>query len=544
MVRSDYRIFYADTYFRLSKDDGDKGESNSIVNQRKLINEFISASDNIQLAEEFYDDGYTGTNFERPGFQKMLRHLESGEANCVIVKDLSRLGRDYIETGKYIERIFPAMGIRFIAINDNVDTYRKDQADEIIVPFKNLINDSYCRELSLKLRRQFSVQRKNGEFIGNFACFGYRKSPEDKHKLIIDDTAADVVRVIYAKRIEGYSCGGIAKYLNNFGFLSPSDYKNSIGENYKSGFKESAQSRWSDSQVRRILSNRVYVGDLEQGKRSTPNYKVKKMITKSPEEWCVTRGAHEAIISEETYMTVQKVALMDCYTAPDMEKAYPLSGIIFCKDCGSSMVRRKVVRRNKEFCYYVCKGHKTKKICDSSHSVEKNALHERVLRSIQMQIRTVIELEKLIEKVGEHQILSVKIRRLEAQIEKTNQILAKQQEFRMKLYENQVEGLITHEEYLAMRRDYAVKMSESEEIIGKLETELQRAVEQNKMGNAWIEVFKDKQDTLELTRELVVTLIDRIDICADKSIEITFRFRDEYQLLKDYVDCVTAKSVI
>lgn len=168
------------------------------------------------------------------------------------------------------------MGVRFIALNDNVDSLNRDSSDEIVIPFKNLINDSYCRELSNKLRIQYKTQRSNGEFIGNFACFGYMKSPEDKHQLIIDEDAAQVVRLIYAKRIEGYSCRNIADYLNMMGFLAPSDYKVSRGQNYKSGFKQNTVSRWGDKQIRRILTNRVYVGDLEQGKRGTPNYKIKK----------------------------------------------------------------------------------------------------------------------------------------------------------------------------------------------------------------------------------------------------------------------------
>ena len=214
MVSEKSKVYQAVAYYRLSKDDGDKGESNSIINQRKLIHEFVSASGDITLAGEKQDDGYTGTNFDRPGFKELLRMLEEGKADCVIVKDLSRLGRDYIETGKYIERIFPAMGIRFIAVNDCIDSGKKNQADEIVIPFKNLINDSYCRELSNKLRRQFRVQRAKGEFIGSFAAFGYLKSPADRHRLVVDETAADVVRLIFARRIAGYSCQKIADYLN------------------------------------------------------------------------------------------------------------------------------------------------------------------------------------------------------------------------------------------------------------------------------------------------------------------------------------------
>jgi len=544
MVDTRIKIYNAFAYYRLSKDDGDKGESNSIVNQRKLVSEFVSASDDIQLAGECYDDGYTGTNFDRPGFLKLLKALESGKADCVIVKDLSRLGRDYIETGKYIEKIFPSMGIRFIAINDHVDSLQKDQSDEIIIPFKNLINDSYCRELSIKLRKQFKVQRGNGEFIGNFACFGYRKSKEDKHKLVIDEDAADVVRLIFARRIEGYSCQSIAEYLNSYGFLSPSDYKRSIGENYKSGFKESDTSKWGHMQVRRILTNRIYVGDLEQGKRSSPNYKVKKIQEKDREEWIVVPGAHEAVVTEEVFQTVQKIMRMDSYTAPSEDKAYPLSGILFCKDCGSSMIRRKVIRRGREFCYYICNGHKKKKICTDSHSVERDSLHKKILHAIQMQIQLIVEMEGLLEEMGSQAVLDIKVKRLGSQIEKKKQDLERQEGFRLKLYENKVEGLITHEEYLMMRQKYTARIEETMGILERLEKERQAAMEQNALDCSWMQSFKENRNVQELTRELVVTLIDRIEVFEDKSIEITFRFRDEYRQLQEYLDGAAGKAAI
>lgn len=544
MVNSKFKIYRAFAYYRLSKDDGDKGESNSIINQRKLVSEFVSASDDIQLAGECYDDGYTGTNFDRPGFQKLFKALESGKTDCVIVKDLSRLGRDYIETGKYIEKIFPSMGIRFIAINDHVDSLQKDQSDEIIIPFKNLINDSYCRELSIKLRKQFKVQRGNGEFIGNFACYGYRKSREDKHKLVIDEDAADVVRMIFAKRIEGYSCQNIAEYLNSYGFLAPSDYKRSIGENYQSGFKEKDQSKWGHVQVRRILTNRIYVGDLEQGKRSSPNYKIKKLQEKNKDEWIVVQGTHEAIVSEEVFQTVERIMQMDSYTAPAEDKVYPLSGIMFCKDCGSSMIRRKVIRADREFCYYICNGNKKKKICASSHSMERDSLHEKILHAIQMQINMIVEMEELLEEMGSQAILDIKVKRFNSQIEKKTRELEQQQEFRMKLYENKVEGLITHEEYLMMRQKYTERIEETTKLLEKLEKERQEAMEQNAMDCSWMQSFKENRNVKELTRELVVTLIDRIEVCEDKSIEITFRFRDEYRQLQEYLGSAAETAAI
>lgn len=535
MASEKSKVYQAVAYYRLSKDDGDKGESNSIINQRKLINEFVSASSDIRLVGEKQDDGFTGTNFERPGFQELLQMLQEGRADCVIVKDLSRLGRDYIETGKYIERIFPSMGIRFIAINDCIDSGQKSQADEIVIPFKNLINDSYCRELSNKLRRQFKVQRAKGEFIGNFAAFGYLKSPDDRHRLVVDETAADVVRMIFARKIAGYSCQKIAESLNGYGILSPSEYKKSIGLNYKSGFKEKAQSVWGAVTVRRILTNRIYVGDLEQGKRSTPNYKIKKMQEKERDEWVIVKHAHEPIVSEDTFRTVARLLERDTRTAPKQEKAYPLSGLLFCGDCHAPMTRRTVKRGKKSFSYYICLANKKNKEC-SSHSMAVDFLHEKLLNAIRLQVSLVVETDELLKQIGNQAVMEKKIRRLDLLISHKTEELETQQDFRMKLYEHMSDGIITKEEFSSMKQIYTSKIAKTEEILRSLEQEREEAVNASGLDCSWMEHFKKNRNVDVLDRELAVTLIDRVEVFDDKRIEVSFNFNDELQQLRGYLE--------
>lgn len=278
-------LFYCYAYGRLSKEDGDKIESDSIKNQRDLIHSYIGQHPELKLVMEGYDDGYTGTNFERPYFKEMLEAVKEQKVNCVIVKDLSRFGREYIEAGRYIEKLFPALGVRFIAINDGYDTAYLDASSSLILPFKNLINDSYCRDTSIKVRSHFDVKRRNGEFIGSFAAYGYSKDPKDKNRLVVDPEAADVVREIFARRISGMSCQAIADELNTLGVPSPMEYKRSRGMKYKSGYRVHNKTRWSATAVRRILQNEVYLGVMEQGKRTTPNYKVKTVVYRPPEEW-------------------------------------------------------------------------------------------------------------------------------------------------------------------------------------------------------------------------------------------------------------------
>lgn len=261
LCQNEGTVYEAVAYYRLSK-YAKSNDSESIANQRKLVREYLSRHPEILLVDEQEDDGFTGTNYERPGFQAVMRAIREKRANCVIVKDLSRLGREYIETGKYLERVFPAMGVRFISINDDVDSERERAGDDIIIPVKNIMNEAYCRELSRKLRRQFEVQRSRGEYVGSFVSYGYLKDPQDKHKLIPDEYAAEVVRGIFQLKIKGYSAQTIADHLNENGVLSPSQYKKQMGSRYKSGFQNGNISEWGPMTIRRILTNEIYMGTL------------------------------------------------------------------------------------------------------------------------------------------------------------------------------------------------------------------------------------------------------------------------------------------
>lgn len=258
------QIYEAIAYYRLSKEDRNKTNlsvSDSIENQRKLVEEY-ARKEGITIVDEAIDDGYTGTNYDRPGFQYVLKSLEEGKANTVIVKDLSRLGREYIETGRYIEMMFPQMQVRFIAINDAVDSNNHNESDDLLIPIKNLMNENYCRELSRKLRKQFKIQRDKGEFINNFAPYGYRRDPNDKHHMIIDENASEVVVGIYELCLHGYSPARIANYLNEHDIISPYEYKK-LSSNYKSGFKGAGEGVWNHTTVRRILSKfSLYGRDL------------------------------------------------------------------------------------------------------------------------------------------------------------------------------------------------------------------------------------------------------------------------------------------
>lgn len=527
--------YHAMAYYRLSKDMGAGHESDSISNQRKLILEYIKRHPEISLEDEAYDDGYTGTNYDRPGFRSVLTAIEAGQINCVIVKDLSRLGREYIETGKYLEMIFPSLGVRFIAINDDVDSENSSSGDDLIIPIKNIMNESYCRELSKKLRNQFRIQRSNGEFLGAFACYGYCKSTDDKHKLVIDEYAAEIVRTIFLLKIEGYSQNAIAEFLNSQHILAPAEYKKSQGLRYQSGFQSASSSKWTAVTLNRILKNPVYIGTLVQGKRGTPNYKIKTVRDRDKKDWVTVPNNHPPIIDPLMFSVVQRMMERDTRISPKNQVVLPLAGVLFCADCGSSMLRRSVTRGNRKFYYYVCSGNKKGKGC-SSHSFEQHKLENIVLHAITGQIAMIEELGKLIEQLGLSDINEIRARWMDRQIAQRNQEIDGYQAFRMKLYEALNDNLIDREEYQKMRAKYTAMIEKAETVVMNLTDRRADLLSGNESGSNFIEQYVKFHGITELTREAVISLIDKVYVYEDKHIKVEFNYRNEISQFQEILE--------
>ena len=521
--------YFAIAYYRLSKMDRNKTqESDSITNQRKLIQAYLDNHPNITLVDEAYDDGYTGTNYNRPGFQQVLDAIESGRVNCVIVKDLSRLGREYISTGKYIETVFPDLGVRFIAINDDVDSTKNNAGDDLLIPIKNIMNESYCRELSRKLRSQFRIQRGNGEFLGAFASYGYCKSPDDKHKLVVDEYAAEVVKGIFSLKIKGYSPSAIATFLNDEAVLPPSEYKKSLGLNYKSGFISASAPKWSAMTVKRILTNPVYMGTLIQGKRGTPNYKVKRMKVRKEDEWTVINGNHPPIIDPLVFSAVQNMLKRDTRASSETDAVYPLSGMLFCADCGRTMSKRTALKKGIRYYYYVCSTYKHGDGC-SSHSISCDTLDQIVLNALQNQIAMIAEMEKLIAEIEANSVSNAHLQRLDGAIEKKQTEIEHYRDIRMNLFESFQDGILDRDEYEQMRIKYSDLIEEGEILIRQLTASKTEAESAEKAQNDWLSQYVKFQGLKELSREAVFSLIDRIYVYADKRIRIEFNYRNEIE---------------
>ena len=537
------KIYNADLYLRLSKEDGDKEESDSITNQKELILDYLKTMEDIKIHEIRVDDGYSGVNFDRPAFQQMLEDIKTGKVDCVITKDLSRFGRNHIEVGKYLEKIFPYLGVRFIAINDNYDSAKSDtQTDNISIPFKNLINDAYCRDISIKIRSNLEVKRKKGDFVGAFAPYGYRKSEADKNRLQIDEEAAETVRRIFRMYLQGSSAYRIAEVLNGEDMLTPMDYKKEQGSAFYTGFKKNLKGKWSHVHVLRILGNPVYMGTLIQGKDTTPNYKVKKKVKKEEEKWCRVENAHEAIIPDSDFQNVQELLRMDTRTGTAQEKVYDLSGVVRCGDCGGNMVRKTVPSGHKKFIYYVCGNHKADKEVCSSHSINAENLEESVLLLLNKQIESVADMEHILGQMEEMQRQSGELAKKNRQIVKKKEEVQKYCGLRLDLYEDYKDGLITKEEYRELKETYGERIRAAEQGLEKLEEGIELLAAGLSHTCNWINEFKRFGYLQSLSREVIVSLIDRICVHEKKKgeryprIEVRFKYAEEFETALNLIE--------
>ena len=535
MKRINDQIYKVAIYLRLSKDDGDfsfsdggKTESNSIHNQRELLHAFLTKHPEMELYGEYKDDGRTGTNFDRPEYQRMMEDVRKGAINCIVVKDLSRFGRDYIECGKYIEKIFPQLGVRFISVNDGYDTAAISSTDSLVIPFKNLINDSYSRDISIKVRTNLEVKRRQGEFISNFAVYGYCKDPEDKNHLIVDEYAAGIVQNIFKWKIEGLSPNSIALRLNKLGILSPMEYKRAHGSRYITSFKKSSVAEWSHVTVRRILQNEVYTGVLVQGKRTTPNYKTKKFVYKNSEDWVRVEGTHEAIISQPQYDLVQKLLQEDTRASAEDTAVHPYCGRIFCADCGAPIVRKTVRSGERQYVYYVCSANKSnRKVC-TKHRIREDALNGAVLATIRNQIELALDMDRALQSIESLSWERYEIRKLDANIELQNEIIQKNNNFRLGVYEDLQNGLLTRDEFITMKAEFASRIAEAQNVIAQLtrsKSEIQNGLSKQQ---SWLAQFKEYENISEVTRSVLVSLVDRINVYEKAEIEVVFRHEDQF----------------
>ena len=535
------KTYHAAIYLRLSQEDGDisvsdKSESNSISTQRDLIHAFLQKQPDIEYVTEFCDDGYTGTNFDRPGFEKMMAAVRQKEIDCIVVKDLSRFGRDYIESGKYIQKIFPMLGIRFIAINDHYDSAdTENRSNDFVLPFKNLINDSYCRDISIKSRTNLEVKRRNGEFVGNFAVYGYMRSPDDRHKLIVDEEAATIVRNIFNWKQEGWNAQQIANHLNKLHVPSPMEYKKKCGQNFRTSFKTKTTAEWSAVAILRILKNAVYTGVLEQGKTTTPNYKVKVRVYKDEAKWARVENTHEAIITPAQFELVQTVLGMDTCRAENNDEIYPFSGMTYCADCQNPMVHRTATSAGKKYHYYVCSGNKRDKNSCTTHNIKCDLVEEVVLATVQAHINMAIDIDNAMNQVDALDWEQRELRKLGSQIAALELDVEKYSRIKLELYEDLKGGLIDKDEYHSFKEDYDARIDSIKRQVSNLVGQRNAINSGMTTAQGWFAQFRQYENIEKLTRIAIVSLIERVEINDNKDIHVKFRHADQFTAALDYL---------
>lgn len=524
-------------YIRLSKEDLNRGkdESNSVTNQRKLLDDYYRQNiDEFESVEEPYiDDGCTGTDTNRENFQRLIADIYARKVNCVIVKDLSRLSRNYYEAGELIESMFVKMNVRFISLAEGIDSYKNpDSVSSILVPITNVMNDQYCYQTSKKIRQVFDYKKRNGEFIGSYAPYGYIKDPNDKHALLVDPEAAEVVKQIFTLFLSGMTVRAVVNHLNDHGIMCPSVYKQSQGLKYKCPNGQ-AKPMWSTITVSNLLKNPVYVGDMAQGRNRVKSYKIHKIEAVPEEDWIVVQNTHEAIIDRETFEKVKGLLKRDTRTAPKQKQLYLFSGFLLCADCGRAMSR---IASKGLYVYYQCGTYKSlsKKAC-TMHSIKSTRLEAATLYAIQQQVHLAVSYSAIVSQINVAPLKKSQSIRLNELIAAKEKEQAKIMRYKQSLYQDWKDGHITHNDYRHMSEDYERQNGAISEVIASLKKERDELENGIDTENPFLATFRKYENIDKLTREILIELVDVIKVYEGGDISIKFKFADELRRITEYI---------
>lgn len=501
-------IYKVAIYIRLSKEDMDKGydESESITNQKALLIEYVEKLGwEYELVDIYIDPGYTGTNFNRPDFKRMIRDIELGKINMVITKDLSRLGRDYIETGEYIEKWFPENNVRYVSVTDNIDTFATNNGNNDIAPFKSILNDMYSKDLSKKIKTALHTMQKQGKWVGGKTPLGYMKDPKDKNHLVICEEEAKIVKTIFGMAISGNNVGEIRDYLNNNNIPTT----NQIRYN-KATF-------WENKTVKLILQNKVYVGVTIQNKRSRISYKNRKLRANPEEQWQIVENTHKPIIDKNVFDRVQKIVIVQNYNRNEKKNTFLLDGLLFCYEC-----KHKIgVRGKKNGNYYmVCNNYRRNsklKLC-TSHGFSYSNLEETIINCIKNLFQKIdsekveLEVKNGMTKYDYGKIL----KKLENEIKLINNNIDQ-------MYVDKLNNKISEEMYERLLKKFKNEIGEKENEYLEIKQQKEESKQDNteKIKN----VVQEFLELKELTPEFMKVIINRIEIHQDKHVDLYFNFK-------------------
>lgn len=503
-------------YIRLSREDGDKAESLSVINQKLKLSEYAKNLSEISDTEYYIDDGYTGTSFNRPAFEKMCRDIESGTISIVVVKDLSRLGRNMAKVTELVQEYFPQKKIRFIAIDDHIDKqfFEIDTSEDMVIDLKNMFNGFYPKDISKKVRSTFRTKQQAGQFIGAFACYGYKKSPDNHNQLVVDEPAAKIVRKIFALYMAGYGQNTIARMLNNAHIPCPSEYKKRCGLNYRNCRRLEDTTYWTYSSIRNILRNRIYTGTMVQNKAFRQICQNRAMALPE-EQWIIVPGTHEPIIDEELFCKVQELLSQNTRHAGFNQNIHIFAGLLKCGDCGRAMVK---ITRKGETTFSCGSYNRYGKSHCSAHNIKEKVIEETVQKDFEKLLASIPDLKEIIEKEQKKITTSnTDTTRNAIHLKEEMQKIVRKKE---RIYDDYLEELISKGEYIKFKEKYQQMISLLQNQIDELS-----APENNlSPANKWLEHLLTPEHPKTLDRETVVELVHKIYIYEDHQIKIVYNF--------------------
>ena len=540
--------FKTAAYIRLSIEDSGKPGSDTIEGQRNLILAYIERQTDLRLVEIYCDNGYTGTDFDRPDFERMMEDVRRGKINCIVVKDLSRFGRNYHETSNYLLRIFPFLGVRFVAVNDHFDTETAVETEYgLVMPLKNIINDTYSRDISRKISSAIETKERRGQFIGVYAPYGYRKSDDDRHKLAPNPETAPIIKEIFALRLQGLGYMGIARLLNGQGVPAPGAYLYQCGLSKQEKYRDAIWAAWN---IKEILRDEVYLGHLVQGKRTNVSYKQARKERNAPaSEWRVFRNAHEPLIDEDTFAAAQRItaenrrAYEESLGKADGLKTPSLfRGLVFCGDCGKALVRRHVYNRRQDgrvyYYNYLCVTSVKKAGACTPKNLKESKLLEVVEATIRCHLDAVAELEQRSLQVWDEKT-AVWRTSIERQMAEEERRLSRNMTLLEGLYAQLVDGVIERDEYLSMEEHYQSEYIKAKERYDALKGEAQDLLHCGP-ANPMFEACRPFYHAKMLTEDLIQALIARITVYDNDRLDIELVYQDEFLKVASFLEGVTA----
>jgi DNA invertase Pin-like site-specific DNA recombinase len=529
-------------YLRLSIMDSGKKDGESILNQQAFLERYVAERPELTLQRIFVDNGETGVDFLRPSWNDLIAECRAGRINCICVKDLSRVGRNYIETGEYLEKIFPLLGVRLIAVTDSYDNLNITSGGQLVANLKNLVNDIYAKDISRKVSAALHTKQKNGEFIGNYAAYGYLKDPDNKNKIVVDPETAPIVRQMFKWKADGAGNAQICRKLNDAGIPAPCKYRLHKGLVKDTRYENS---QWTIRTLIGIFTNTVYLGNMSQGKHIGSLCDGKDRSRAKAADWVTVEGTHEPIITQELFDKVQ--AVMEARTAEfkaqqgkyaHFEKPpLLLQKLVFCADCGRPLYRYKSVTCKGKYCdwVYLCRTAETLKSCPQKYIHEPD-LNSAVYDAIRTEIQKAADIGGIIEKLNRESGHKSRLVKFETAIEDSEREIKRIAGLRQAVYEDYAAKLLTASEYKFATEKYNADSEKQQTLLDAAKREKEEYAQSSTPINKWLAAFSRFMDAKELTAEMAQALIERVEVSGRNRVTVFFKFRDEFTAIRQFAE--------